>query len=77
MTRPTKILVLMTVLAVLVLMPEGVWAQINNDLGSQRLGRAYWHVFTAYAIGWVLIFGWIISLVRRLARIERDVKAGD
>jgi CcmD family protein len=39
-------------------------------LGLQTLGRAYWHVFAAYAILWLLVFGWVISIVRRLRRVE-------
>jgi len=39
--------------------------------------RAYWHVFIAYAVGWVLILGWIISIARRLGRIESRLPAQD
>jgi CcmD family protein len=59
--------------AVLVLLaiaiPEAASAQAEA-LGQQRLGRAYWHVFLAYAIGWVLILGWVVSIARRLGRVE-------
>jgi CcmD family protein len=33
--------------------------------------RAYWHVVIAYAVLWLVVGGWIYSIVRRLARIER------
>ncbi len=37
--------------------------------------RAYWHVFIAYAVGWVLILGWILSIGRRLAKVETRLSA--
>jgi CcmD family protein len=39
-------------------------------LQTQELGRAYWHVFAAYAIAWLLVLGWVVSVARRLARVE-------
>ena len=63
------------VAVVLVLSPDWASAQAR-DLGSQGLGRAYWHVFAAYAVGWVFIAGWVVSLTRRLGRIERDLSSG-
>ena len=45
-----------------------------TDLASQTLGRAYWHVFAAYAIGWLLVFGWVVSIGRRLASVEQAMK---
>jgi CcmD family protein len=42
----------------------------SATLGAQSL-RSYWHVFVAYAVAWVLVFGWIFSVARRLTRIER------
>jgi CcmD family protein len=47
-----------------------VWAQAGTALGSQTLGRGYWHVFAAYAVVWILVLGWVISIVRRLRRVE-------
>ena len=58
------------VLGVLLLQASPVWAQAGTVLGRQTLGRGYWHVFAAYAIVWLLVFGWVISIVRRLRRIE-------
>ena len=58
------------VLAVLLLQASPVWAQAGTVLGRQTLGRAYWHVFAAYAIVWLLVLGWVISIVRRLRRVE-------
>ncbi len=42
-----------------------------TGLGAQSL-RPYWHVFVAYALAWVLILGWVVSIARRLARVERE-----
>jgi CcmD family protein len=33
--------------------------------------RAYRFVFIAYALVWILVFGWVVSVGRRLARLER------
>ena len=57
-------------LGVLLLRASPVWAQAGTALGQQTLGRAYWHVFAAYAIVWLLVLGWVISIVRRLRRVE-------
>ena len=58
------------VLGVLLLQASPVWAQAGTALGEQTLGRAYWHVFAAYAIVWLLVGGWMFSIVRRLRRVE-------
>lgn len=42
-----------------------------TELGRQGLGRPYWHLFAAYAIVVLLIAGWVISIARRLGRIEQ------
>ena len=41
-----------------------------SALGQQSL-KPYWHVFIAYAIAVVLILGWVASIARRLAALER------
>lgn len=55
--------------------PGAVAAQAT-DLAGQTLGRAYWHVFIAYAAAWVLVFGWTVAIARRLARVERRLERG-
>jgi CcmD family protein len=42
-----------------------------DRMGFSGLGRPYWHVFAAYAIAVLLVAGWVISIARRLGRIER------
>ena len=39
-----------------------------------RTLRAYWHLFGAYAIVWVLLFGYAISLGRRSGALERRIE---
>jgi len=42
-------------------------------IAGQNL-RGYTHMFIAYSIAWALILGWVISIARRLARVERALK---
>ncbi len=50
---------------------EALLAQVApGSLASQTL-RDYTHVFAAYAIAWLLILGWIVSVARRLQALER------
>ena len=58
-------------MTLLLLSVPGTLAAQATELGQQTLGRAYWHVFIAYALVWVFVGGWVISIARRLARIER------
>ncbi|MEZ4417899.1 MAG: CcmD family protein [Gemmatimonadota bacterium] len=53
--------------------PESVLAQEVGDRVARGSLRPYWHVFAAYAIAWVLVFGWIVSIARRLGKLERDI----
>ena len=32
--------------------------------------RHFWHVFVAYALAWVILFGWVLSILRRIRRVE-------
>jgi CcmD family protein len=59
-----------SVVVVLLLQASPVWAQAGTALGQQTLGRPYWHIFSAYAIVWLLVLGWVFSIVRRLRRVE-------
>jgi len=42
----------------------------SSDAAGQSL-RPYAFVFIAYAILWVFVFGWLVSVARRLGRLER------
>ena len=41
------------------------------DLASQQLGPGYMNLFVAYAVAWMLVLGWIVSIALRLSKIER------
>jgi uncharacterized membrane protein YcjF (UPF0283 family) len=60
--------------ALLVLSATPLLAQAET-LREQGLGRAYWHVFIAYAIAVLLILGWVISIARRLRRVEDRLRS--
>lgn len=48
-------------------------AQQASQLGRQSL-RPYGYVFVAYAIAWILVFGWVVAVARRLARLDRRLR---
>lgn len=58
---------------ILTLTPAAPLLAQAETLAQQTLGRPYWHVFLAYAITLVLILGWVISIARRLGRIEEQL----
>lgn len=70
----SKKVFILCLLAALVL-PVGLYAQTN--LGAQTLGRGFWHVFAAYAILWILVFGWLFKIGRQLARVERKLDSSE
>lgn len=41
---------------------------------APRLQRAYLHVFLAFGIAWVLIFGYAVTLGKRFNRLEQDLE---
>lgn len=69
---------LATVLAssLLTLSASPLLAQAET-LREQGLGRAYWHVFIAYALVVLLILGWVVSIARRLRRVEDRLRASE
>lgn len=59
--------------ALVLLAPELVEAQAQGAAqppDAARQMRHFWHVFAAYAVAWILVFGWAVSISRRLGRIE-------
>ena len=60
-------------LVVAVVLAGPLEAQQVGGLGSQSL-RPYRFVFLAYAIAWVLVFGWVVAVARRLARLEARLR---
>ena len=61
----------------LVLLPALAHAQGGlpdpEAMGRQSL-RGYTHMFIAYFIAWALILGWVVSIARRLGRLEKALK---
>ncbi len=49
----------------------------GQETTAPRQMRHFWHVFAAYAIAWVLLFGWAVSIARRIGRLERRVGGGE
>ncbi|MEX0911831.1 MAG: CcmD family protein [Gemmatimonadota bacterium] len=39
-----------------------------------RTMRAYWHVFVAFAVTWLLLFGYALSVGRRFGRLEDELQ---
>lgn len=70
----TKILRTLVLAAAVVAISTPDLSAQGTNLASQTLGRAYWHVFAAYAVGWILVFAWVITIARRLASVEQAVK---
>ncbi|HEX8275847.1 MAG TPA: CcmD family protein [Longimicrobiaceae bacterium] len=40
-----------------------------------RTLREYTHVFVAFALAWILLFGYVVSLGRRWSAVERELAA--
>ncbi|HYR07603.1 MAG TPA: CcmD family protein [Longimicrobium sp.] len=40
-----------------------------------RTLRAYTHVFVAFAVAWVLLFGYVVFIARKFRRVEEQVNA--
>jgi len=68
-----SVVVVLLILAPVASMAQQVGLQDPQALAGQSL-RGYGHLFAAYAIAWLLLAGWIISIARRLARLERVLK---
>jgi CcmD family protein len=47
--------------------------QESGALGTQNL-RGYTHMFIAYFIAWALVAGWVISIARRLKKLENALE---
>ncbi|HET7322543.1 MAG TPA: CcmD family protein [Longimicrobiaceae bacterium] len=39
-----------------------------------RTLRAYWHVFAAFAVAWVLLFGYALTIGRRFGALDREIR---
>lgn len=54
--------------------PAGDYAGLPERAAPPRTLRAYWHVFVAFALAWLLLFGYVVSLGRRFARVEDGLR---
>lgn len=71
-----RLLLVLSVVVLLQVLPELSFAQgmaDPNAIANQNL-RGYTHMFVAYAIAWILVIGWVISIARRLGRVEKALK---
>ena len=71
--------------------PAPVAAQSPATVAAQQAGtlpadqapapprtlRAYWHVFTAFTLAWLFLFGYALSLGRRFRHLEQQVAAAE
>jgi CcmD family protein len=39
-----------------------------------RTMRAYWHVFIAFGVVWLLLFGYALTVGRRFGKLEEEVR---
>lgn len=60
-------------LAVIVLSLAPGLLEAQAPAGARQM-RDFWHVFAAFGIAWLLVFGWAVSIARRLARVEEKLK---
>lgn len=66
--------VIISALLLFFTLPHGSWAQgMSETIAGQNL-RGYTHMFIAYAVAWLLVAGWVISIARRLSRIEEELR---
>lgn len=56
-------------LVALLVLPAGVGAQ-EGVFAPEVQMRHFWHVFIAYSIAWLFLFGWVVSILKRIRRVE-------
>ncbi len=57
-------------LAALLIPAAPALAQAGAEALAQQSLRPYRLVFVAYALAWLLIMGWIVSIGRRIRKLE-------
>jgi CcmD family protein len=50
-------------------------AGLPQRAAPPRTLRDYTHVFAAFALAWILLFGYVVSLGRRWSAVERELAA--
>ena len=61
---------IVAVLAVLLAPSYAAAAQVGTDVLARQSLRPYWYVFIAYALVWMLLMGWVVSIGRRIRKLE-------
>jgi CcmD family protein len=46
---------------------------VQAQQAAERTMRGYWHLFIAFAVTWLVLFGYVISLGRRFGRLEAEL----
>jgi len=46
---------------------------VQAQHAAERTMRGYWHLFIAFALTWLVLFGYVISLGRRFGRLEEEL----
>lgn len=74
--RPRPGIVLLAALAASLATSAPLVAQVGTDALAQQSLRPYWYVFIAYALAWLLLLGWMLSIGRRMRGLD-DAGTGD
>ena len=48
---------------------------LPTEPAPPRTLRAYKHVWIAFTLAWVLLFGYVVSVGRRFSKVEREVES--
>ena len=75
--RPRPGIALAVMIATLFTSAAPIVAQAGPDVLAQQSLRPYGYVFAAYALGWLLLMGWLLSIGSRLRRLEQDAGPED
>ena len=57
-------------IAVLLAPSDSAVAQVGTDVLAQQSLRPYWYVFIAYSLVWILLMGWVVSIARRMSKLD-------
>jgi len=69
-----QIMKVLSLIGLLLASPLALSAQSMGEAIANQNLRGYTHMFVAYAIAWILVIGWVISIARRLGRVEKALK---
>jgi len=54
------------------ILPTELFAQ-EVPVATRLEMRHFWHVFIAYALAWLILAGWVLSILKRLRRVEEKL----